>query len=151
MPEDPSKPDQLEGGAYEVIRARLEKHGQTLREKLDHLNSERLAVFGGVETALLGTERVTTEHNCVARDLVTVGKRRFLFGYNIQFGLKQTTDVQDVFSAYDYNPETRAFSSVPDSEEAVRRERSRTMTKTMSPIEANEVRVVTTQAGGSPT
>ncbi|MCP5548021.1 MAG: DNA repair ATPase [Akkermansiaceae bacterium] len=116
MPEDPSKPDQLEGGAYEVIRARLEKHGQTLREKLDHLNSERLAVFGGVETALLGTERVTTEHNCVARDLVTVGKRRFLFGYNIQFGLKQTTDVQDVFSAYDYNPETRAFSSVPVSE-----------------------------------
>ncbi|MCB1134431.1 MAG: DNA repair ATPase, partial [Verrucomicrobiae bacterium] len=113
MPEDPSKPDQLEGGAYEVIRARLEKHGQTLREKLDHLNSERLSVFGGVETALLGTERVSTEHNCVARDLVTVGKRRFLFGYNIQFGLKQTTDVQDVFSAYDYNPETRAFSQVP--------------------------------------
>ena len=116
MSEENPKPDQLEGGAYEVIRARLEKHGQTLREKLDQLNGERLAVFGGVETALLGTERVTTEHNCVARDLVAVGKHRFLFGYNIQFGLKQTTDIQDVFSAYQYDPETRVFSVLPVTE-----------------------------------
>ncbi|BCX47673.1 DNA repair ATPase [Haloferula helveola] len=116
MPEEEQKQDQLEGGAYEVIRARLEKHGATLRDGLDSLNAERLAVFGGVETALLGTERVSTEHNCVARDLVTVGKRRFLFGYNIQFGLKQTTDISDVFSAYDYDPETRAFTQVPVAE-----------------------------------
>jgi hypothetical protein len=108
--------DRLEGGAYEVIRARLDQHARALREGLDRLNAERLAVFGGVETALLGTERVTTGHNCVARDLVTIGKRRFLFGYNIQFGLKQTTDIGDVFSVYDYNPETRAFTQVPVTE-----------------------------------
>ena len=112
MPEEPSKPDQLEGGAYEVIRARLDKHAATLREGLDALNAERLQVFGGIETALLGTERVSTEHNCVARDLVAIGKRRFLFGYNIQFGLKQTTDIKDVFAAYDYNPETRSFTAL---------------------------------------
>lgn len=110
------KPDQLEGGAYEVIRARLDKHALSLREGLEKLNAERLAVFGGVETALLGTERVSTEHNCIARDLVTIGKRRFLFGYNIQFGLKQTTDISDVFSAYDYNPETRSFTPVSANE-----------------------------------
>ncbi|MEM9236896.1 MAG: DNA repair ATPase [Verrucomicrobiota bacterium] len=110
------KADQLEGGAYEVIRARLEEHGSKLRDGLDSLNSQRLEVFGGVETALLGTERVSTEHNCVARDLVAVGRRRFLFGYNIQFGLKQTTDIEDVFSAYDYDPETHSFSQVPVSE-----------------------------------
>jgi hypothetical protein len=113
MAEDSPKPDQLEGGAYEVIRARLDKHAATLREGLDALNAERLKVFGGIETALLGTERVSTEHNCVARGLVAVGKRRFLFGYNIQFGLKQTTDIKDVFSAYDYDPATRTFSAVP--------------------------------------
>ncbi len=110
MPEEPPKPDQLEGGAYEVIRARLDKHAAVLREGLDALNAERLRVFGGIETALLGTERVSTEHNCVARDLVAIGKRRFLFGYNIQFGLKQTTDIRDVFAAYDYDPETRSFT-----------------------------------------
>ncbi|WP_367870508.1 DNA repair ATPase [Luteolibacter sp. Populi] len=112
MPEEPPKPDQLEGGAYEVIRARLDKHAATLRTGLDALNAERLQVFGGIETALLGTERVSTEHNCIARDLVAIGKRRFLFGYNIQFGLKQTTDIKDVFAAYDFNPETRSFTAM---------------------------------------
>ncbi|MEP4077913.1 DNA repair ATPase [Haloferula sp.] len=107
------KADQLEGGAYEVIRARLEEHGSKLREGMDVLNTQRLEVFGGVETVLLGTERVSTEHNCVARDLVAVGRRRFLFGYNIQFGLKQTTNIKDVFAAYDYNPETHSFAEVP--------------------------------------
>ncbi|WP_052573530.1 DNA repair ATPase [Haloferula sp. BvORR071] len=116
MPEEPPKPDQLEGGAYEVIRARLDKHAATLRTGLDALNSERLQVFGGIETALLGTERVSTEHNCIARDLVAIGKRRFLFGYNIQFGLKQTTDVKDVFAAYDFNPESRSFTQLPVEE-----------------------------------
>lgn len=116
MPEPTPKPDQLEGGAYEVIRARLDKHAATLRAGLDALNAERLQVFGGIQTALLGTERVATEHNCVARDLVTIGKHRFLFGYNIQFGLKQTTDIKDVFAAYDFNPETRGFTAVPVEE-----------------------------------
>lgn len=112
MAEESPKPDQLEGGAYEVIRARLDKHAETLRTGLDALNAERLQVFGGVETALLGTERVPTEHNCIARDLVAIGKQRFLFGYNIQFGLKQTTDIKDVFAAYDFNPETRSFTQL---------------------------------------
>ncbi len=116
MPDSPQKPDQLEGGAYEVIRARLDKHAETLRSGLDALNTERLHVFGGIETALLGTERVSTEHNCAARDLVAIGRRRFLFGYNIQFGLKQTTDIRDVFSAYEYDPETRAFTALPVDE-----------------------------------
>lgn len=108
----PEAPPQLEGGAYEVIRARLEKAATDLRARLDQLNHERLAVFGGVETKLLATERVATEHNCLARDLVAIGPHRFLFGYNIQFGLKNTTDVRDVFSVYDFNPETNTFAPV---------------------------------------
>ena len=116
MPEETPKPDQLDGGAYEVIRARLDKHAATLRSGLDALNAERLEVFGGIETALLATERVSTEHNCVARDLVAIGKRRFLFGYNIQFGLKQTTDIKDVLAAYEFNPESRTFTALPVEE-----------------------------------
>ncbi len=111
-----NKADQLEGGAYEVIRARLEEHGSKLRAGMEVLNAQRLEVFGGVDTALLGTERIATEHNCVARDLVAMGRRRFLFGYNIQFGLKQTTDIEDVFSAYDYDPESHHLSQLPVAE-----------------------------------
>jgi len=116
MAEETPKPDQLEGGAYEVIRARLDKHAATLRGGLDALNAERLEVFGGIETALLATERVSTEHNCVARDLVAIGKRRFLFGYNIQFGLKQTTDIKDVFAAYEFDQQSRVFTALPVEE-----------------------------------
>ncbi|MGJ8672313.1 DNA repair ATPase [Rubritalea sp.] len=100
---------QLEGGAYEVIRARLEKQAVVLRERLEALNAERKEIFGAVESSLIATERVTTEHNCVPRDLIAIGNNRFLFGYNIQFGLKQTTDVADVFAAYQYKPEDHTF------------------------------------------
>ena len=104
---------QLEGGAYEVIRARLEKSAADLRSRLDQLNQERLSVFGGVETKLLATERVATEHNCQPRDLVAIGPNRFLFGYNIQFGLKATTDIKDVFAVYDFNAAQNFFTQVP--------------------------------------
>lgn len=99
-----------------MIRARLAKHGEALQAGLDQLNEDRLKVFGGVETMLLGTERISTEHNCTARDLIAIGKRRFLFGYNIQFGLKQTTDISDVFKVYDYHADDHSFHPVPIEE-----------------------------------
>lgn len=103
---------QLEGGAYEVIRARLEKAGVELQGRLTALNEKRHEVFGAVETELLSTERVSTEHNCTPRDLIAIGRNRFLFGYNIQFGLKATTEIEDVFSVYDYDREAHTFSQV---------------------------------------
>ena len=87
-----------------------------LRARLEQLNQERLAVFGGVETRLLATERVATDHNCQARDIIAIGPSRFLFGYNIQFGLKATTDITDVFSVYDFNAESNTFVPVPVQE-----------------------------------
>ncbi len=111
-----SDTEKLEGGSYEVIRSRLEKQGAELRSRLGQLNEDRQDIFGAVETALVATERVTTEHNCVPRDLISVGKNRFLFGYNIQFGLKQATDPEDVFAAYEYDPEQHVFHAVPLSE-----------------------------------
>ncbi len=92
---------QLESGAYEIIRGRLVSHSRDLRKRLGTLNNKRKDAFGSIETALLGTERITTEHNCVPRDMVSVG-HQLLFGYNVTFGLKSEIRIQDVFSAYSF-------------------------------------------------
>lgn len=91
-------PQQLEGGAYEVIRARLDQHGAVLRERVEALNAARHEVFGSIPTELVSTGHVATSHNCVARDLVSLGADLYLLGYNIQFGLKATTELEDVFA-----------------------------------------------------
>ena len=111
-----SDQQQLEGGSYEVIRGRMEKHGAVLRERIEQLNGARKDIFGSIDPALIATERVSTEHNCVSRDMVSIGGKRFIFGYNIQFGLKQTTDPADVFSIYDYDEESHTFSKTDVSE-----------------------------------
>jgi hypothetical protein len=91
-------PQQLEGGAYEVIRARLDQHAAVLRERVEALNAARHGVFGAIPTELLSTGHVATAHNCVPRDLIGLGNGLYLLGYNIQFGLKQTTELADVFA-----------------------------------------------------
>lgn len=101
--------DQLEGGAYEVIRNRLNLHADDLRDRLGKLNKDRQAVFGAIESKLVSTERVTTSHNCTPRDMVSIGENRFIFGYNVQLGLKTTTELADVFSVYQYQPEDHTF------------------------------------------
>jgi hypothetical protein len=103
---------QLEGGAYEVIRARLDQHSASLRERVDALNAARHEVFGAIPTELLSTSHVATEHNCVPRDLVSLGADLYLLGYNIQFGLKQTTDLSDVFALCRLEGE-RGFQTLP--------------------------------------
>ncbi|MCP5538250.1 MAG: DNA repair ATPase [Akkermansiaceae bacterium] len=105
-----SQEQQLEGGAYEVIRGRMEKHGALLQQRIEQLNAARKDIFGAIDPALIATERVSTEHNCIPRDMVSIGANRFLFGYNIQFGLKKTTDPQDVFAVYHYDPQTHLFT-----------------------------------------
>jgi hypothetical protein len=92
----------LDAGTYEVLRDRLRAAADDLRQRIGLLNEARATVFGNIETKLIETVRVSTEHNCVARDLVAVGDR-FLFGYNVQFGLKTETNLQDVFAAYRFD------------------------------------------------
>jgi len=91
---------QLEGQTYEIIRKRLADAGGRLRQRVSQLNDARKEVFGAIETELLSTQRVTTENNCVARDMVAVGSG-FLFGYNVHIGLRSETKLSDVFAAYD--------------------------------------------------
>ena len=90
---------ELRGGAYELIRNRLNNQSKALRERLKGLNEARKAAFGAVETKLLSSDRVSTANNCVPRDIVPIGDH-FLFGYNVFVGLRTETHLEDVFALY---------------------------------------------------
>lgn len=93
-------------GAYEILQARLTKQGDLLRGKLSKLDAGRKATFGAIDTALIATERISTAHNCTPWDMMSFGEK-FVFGYNVQFGLKQEILIEDVFALYRY--ENQAF------------------------------------------
>jgi hypothetical protein len=92
---------QLEGGTYEILRSRLQQDGAALRGLLEQLNQERKAVFGAIGTALITTERIATDNNCVPSDMVPVGEA-LLFGFNVYIGLKSEVQLSDVFGQYTY-------------------------------------------------
>jgi hypothetical protein len=104
----------LEGGSYEVIRKRLLAEAAALGKKADALNEKRKKTFGGTEIALLATERVRTENNCVPRDIKNVGGR-LLFGFNVFIGLRSETAVADVFSLHRFKPTAEGYdlSAIP--------------------------------------
>jgi hypothetical protein len=89
----------MEGGSYDVIRRRLLEQAAELATKAEALNDRRKKVFGGAELALIANERIRTEHNCIARDLVSVAGH-MLFGFQVFLGLKTETGVNDVFAFY---------------------------------------------------
>jgi len=95
---------QLDGGTYEIIQNRLQKHKGDLQNRLTQLNDGRKEVFGNVETKLIANNRINTENNCIARDIVTIGEH-CLFGYNVHFGLRTEITLADVFSIYTYTNE----------------------------------------------
>jgi len=91
----------LESGTYEIIRNRLGNQAGELRSRLEQLNDSRKVVFGAVETELIANERINTENNCTARDIVAVGNH-CIFGYNVLMGLRSGIRVSDVFSVYGF-------------------------------------------------
>ncbi len=95
-------PSELERGTYEIIRNRLRSQGEELRQRMAQLNEARREVFGAIPTELLATERITTEHHCTPRDIVPVGKH-FILGYNVHLGLKNVTELADVFAVYEFS------------------------------------------------
>ena len=88
-----------EGGAYEIIRKRLEEQGSQLDSLIKQLNQDRQEEFGTTEMKVLGRTRIRTEHNCQASNLVIVGGH-VLFGYNIFLGLQKQTQLSDVLSLF---------------------------------------------------
>ncbi len=101
---------QLEGGTYEIIRNRLLSQSNDLRSRLAKLNEARKDVFGAIEFSLTATDRISTENNCIARDIVAIGDKT-LFGYNVHMGLRTETKLSDVFSIYTYSD--KHFHPVP--------------------------------------
>lgn len=93
--------NQLEGGTYEIIQSRLQKHKDDLIHRLKTLNNARKDVFGAVETKLIANDRINTENSCIARDIVTINGK-CLLGYNVHFGLRTEITLNDVFSVYEY-------------------------------------------------
>src|SRR5688500_3928003 len=85
----------LGSATYEIIRQRLRAQGDLLRDRTGKLNARRQEVFGAIEFKLLQSDRITTQHNCIPRDMVQLGNGRFLFGFNVQFGLKKEIDLAD--------------------------------------------------------
>jgi hypothetical protein len=97
----------LEAGTYEVLRARLAEQAAELARRAEALNARRLEIFGRADLRLVGTERIRTEHNCVPRDIVSLGGL-MLFGYNVFIGLKPETTVHDVFSVHHFSRDLSA-------------------------------------------
>lgn len=97
-----NKNGQLDGGTYEIIRNRLLKYSKDLDNRLNQLNEERKNVFGSIETKLVSTETITTEHNCTPADMIAIADN-FIFGYNVHIGLKSEIKIADVFSIYTYS------------------------------------------------
>lgn len=101
----------LAQGTYEVLQNRLLDGAKLLRSRLTRLHEERASVFGNIQTRLLSTIHVTTEHNCIPRDLMTVGEH-VLLGCNVQFGLKTEILPSDIFSSYRYDGEYAAAETL---------------------------------------
>ncbi len=104
--------EQLETGTYEIIRHRLEAQATELRARMQALNDLRKDIFGGAETKLLSTDRVTTANYCTARDLTAVGDLALL-GYNVNVGLREGIRISDVFAVYAYRD--GSFKALPEA------------------------------------
>ena len=87
----------LEQDSYQLIKRRLSNFGSELKSQIDKLNQQRVDTFGSTELKVKGRARVRTEHNCVPRDIVLIGDK-LIFAYNVFMGLKQNTQVSDVFT-----------------------------------------------------
>jgi len=98
-----------EGGAYELIRKRLEEQASSLNIATQQLNEDRLKEFGETTMGVVGRVRVRTENNCIARDIVQVSNF-LLFGYNVFIGLKTETAVSDVFGLYKLHQGDEGFT-----------------------------------------
>lgn len=108
----PAEEPSLDAGTYEVLRARLGERAEELTRRAEALNARRVEVFGGTELRLVGAERIRTEHNCVPRDIASVGEL-MLFGYNVFIGLKPETSVDDVFALHRFVRDGEEFRFEP--------------------------------------
>ncbi|MEO0898068.1 MAG: DNA repair ATPase [Bacteroidota bacterium] len=112
--ESPQQQTQLESGTYELIQRRLKAQGDDLRTRLGDLYELRKKVFGTIDLQLIANDRITTENNCIPRDMVALGKH-FIFGYNVHMGLKSKVSVSDVFTCFSFESKDHSFHKEEDN------------------------------------
>lgn len=94
--------DKLNSGTYEIIQNRLNEQKNELTQRLQHLNENRKEIFGGIDFSLIANERISTDHNCIAKDIFSLGNQLIL-GSNAHLGLQTEINISDVFSIYKIN------------------------------------------------
>ncbi|MCI3939033.1 DNA repair ATPase [Chryseobacterium aahli] len=94
--------EKLNSGTYEIIQNRLNEQKSDLIQRLQKLNENRKEIFGGVDFSLIANERISTEHNCIAKDIFSL-KNTLIFGSNAHLGLQTEISITDVFSVYKIN------------------------------------------------
>lgn len=105
---DPST-DAVGAGAYDILRARLLGQAADLQQRGSALNTRRIDTFGSSRFEVAGIERIRTENNSVARDILAIGDD-LLFGFNVFIGLKAETSIDDVFSVHRYRSEDNGLT-----------------------------------------
>ncbi|MGF1725409.1 DNA repair ATPase [Photobacterium nomapromontoriensis] len=106
-----------EGGAYEVLKARLSQQGETLKDLSQQFNLKRQQTFGGSDFALIGKANVQTNSRCVPVDMAQVNGQ-ILFGYQVYVGLKASPALSDVFGVYTLNESDGTYRLDPIQLEA---------------------------------
>ncbi|MEZ4238765.1 MAG: DNA repair ATPase [Myxococcota bacterium] len=99
----------VEGGNYEVIQRRLQATGDRLQQAAEALNARRAERFGTTGLTLLGHERIGTDNNSVAADIVQLGGD-LLLGYNVFLGLKRKLSVADMLSLHGFTRTEAGFA-----------------------------------------
>lgn len=94
--------EKLNSGTYEIIQSRLNEQKNDLIRRLQKLNESRKEIFGGVDFSLIANERISTEHNCIAKDIFSL-RNTLIFGSNAHLGLQSEINITDVFSIYTFN------------------------------------------------
>ena len=89
---------EIEHGAYEVLKARLNEHAASLKTQTESLNKARAELFGGQEISVIGNERIRTEFECRPKDIVAVDGL-LLFGFNVKLNMK-TAGLRDLFALH---------------------------------------------------
>ncbi|MEU8524040.1 DNA repair ATPase [Streptomyces sp. NPDC048629] len=91
----------IDQDTYAVLRDRLVAQAGELARRTEALNQARITEFGSGELTLAGTDRIRTESNGLARDIVAVGEDVLLLGRHTTSADRGKTSVSDVFTLYD--------------------------------------------------
>ncbi len=89
---------QLTGNNYQIIRNRLNQSVKNLLSDLSSLDAKRQDVFGTYKMNLIGNERVSTQSNTIAWDILALSQNKEIsfFEKNIEIFKVKTVEIQNI-------------------------------------------------------